>query len=219
VSKKQKSDDENLYILIAPTWAGFNEDAQFSTLHYLPELISSIISLKKNNIRFIFRPHPYSLDNDTENKKTIAAIKKILSNHSPENIALSKNSIYEDFNTSDLLITDISSVPIDYLASGKPIIHLDIHNLKERALNDSRFKKYIPCTYLIEKDLSNIDDIITEIMLEDSLSSLRNDVCKYYLGYPPLKSIDVFTTQIRKYVEKEKPINSYSESQPSPHMS
>jgi len=78
--------------------------------------------LKENNLKFILKPHP----NDNNIWKNIFS-KKLLSNFfllTEEILFKNKVELYELLATSSMLITDYSSVYIDYLLTDNPIIFI-----------------------------------------------------------------------------------------------
>jgi hypothetical protein len=78
------------------------------------------------NVDFIFRPHPLSLQNflktgelSSSDLQAMESAYKISSN-----MAIEINCGYEDsFVTSDFLVSDMSTILFEYFATGKPIIY------------------------------------------------------------------------------------------------
>src|SRR5699024_7345697 len=117
-------------VLYAPTWAGFNADANYSSLQVGYHIISSLIARGCN---VIFRSHPF-----TDRSPALAAerqrIQQLLADdtqassrqHIFGDTAEKHMSIYDCFNTSDAMIADVSSVVGDYLYSQKPFATIAI---------------------------------------------------------------------------------------------
>ncbi len=81
--------------------------------------------LENNNILFIIKPHPFEeriYRNLEENGKFNHPNIKIVYNSDMKNNGL---YFYEFFSIADLMITDFSSIGVDYLITGKPIIFLN----------------------------------------------------------------------------------------------
>lgn len=75
---------------------------------------------------FVFRPHPLTFSNFVQtgemSEKQVKEMREKYKNGS--NISLDRNAQYFDlFYSSDVLITDISSIIADYFLTGKPIIY------------------------------------------------------------------------------------------------
>lgn len=127
-------------ILYTPTYKeayrrrnnGKDIDKAFNNIFYMDDYCNDDFSryLKERNILFVIKPHPF----DENFYREYFITKKI---GMSENIRLIFNDdllnknlyFYELFQYSDLLITDFSSISIDYLITGKPVIYLD--NLTE----------------------------------------------------------------------------------------
>jgi len=168
-------------VLIAPTWKGFHSDTQFSSLYDLIPIIEYIINLNQG-IKIIFRKHPLTDTNTALNKPYFSQIETILENDSIEHIYCSDREIVEDFNDSDCIITDISSVPIDYLYSEKPIIHYDTNNLSHEFQTNIIYKEYAKAVYIIDKEYDNMDLVFKDINTINSLYKQRKIIKKYYHG-------------------------------------
>ena len=118
--KRERGQDEPLTVLYAPTWLGYNKA---STLSSLPAATPFIEYLLAQGVRIIFRPHPFSNKTATE-RQLVAGIDALLARDGGGNIlsrAAAAASLVDVFNDSDALITDVSSVLVDYTATGRPI--------------------------------------------------------------------------------------------------
>lgn len=111
VSSKKINQNENLRVLYAPTWRRTNND--FFDAFSENEISNFIEKLKILNIDFVYRPHPlFKLSKiDTNNLKISST------DNEPE--------ISDFLSTYDMLITDYSSICIDYLTLNRPIIIFD----------------------------------------------------------------------------------------------
>lgn len=119
-------------ILYAPTWEGFVENVNYSSVCPLGyEIIKSLRA--EGSYRVIFKPHPYT---GTRNKGQKQWLKKIneYCERNGVKIAGNMDSIHSLMNMSDLLITDISSVLNEYLVTGKPIVLCNVKNIPEEKL-------------------------------------------------------------------------------------
>ena len=77
-------------------------------------------------VDFIFRPHPVCLQNFIKTgEMTLEEQKNLRAAYAASpNMALDEDGSYEDtFMTSDLLVSDLSSMMLEYFATGKPIIY------------------------------------------------------------------------------------------------
>lgn len=91
-------------------------------------------------------------------------------------------SLYDCFNQADLLITDISSLVADFIASGKPYAVTNVAGLPERA-----FRERYPsaeAAYLLTEDLDGLPAVLAAVERggEDVLAATRRKLRTYLLG-------------------------------------
>lgn len=107
-------------ILYAPTWRG----EQKVNLSSIPDMGLKICKLIGDDMNFIFKPHP-NVKANNEFPETMRKIIRYIKKH--------PNFVYPDafvdtiplMFISDLLITDFSTVAIEYLAFDRPIMFAD----------------------------------------------------------------------------------------------
>lgn len=187
---------EIITVLVAPTWHGHYEDTNYSSAMYIYEVIKALLN-RDEKIKIIFRPHPYTNLYSKDNIEYFRKMRELMQRNSNEHIFDSKNNIFDDFNKSDFIVTDISSVPIDYIYSLKPIVHLDVNNLEQELKTNIVYKEYSKCVYLIKKDYSNMEEIINNVLYDDRLLELRKEVKNYYHGNFDIPLQDVFTRELK----------------------
>jgi hypothetical protein len=90
--------------------------------------------------------------------------------------------LYSCFNRADLLITDVSSVVADFIASGKPYVVTNGADLP-----DEEFRRRNPSTsaaYLIGRDCSELAEIIAAVSVagDDAMAPRRRELKRYLLG-------------------------------------
>ncbi|MDC0920037.1 CDP-glycerol glycerophosphotransferase family protein [Candidatus Thioglobus sp.] len=167
-------------VLYAPSWGGYKlEESDSSLLSFGLDIIAELV---KNGIRVIFRPHPYSY-NEEHSHKVCMAIKQILKADKektgikhlylePEQLKL---SVFECFDQSDVIVTDFSSVISDFLYTLKPIIHFSPDN---ELTNQYRI---LEACYICYNRL-DFSRILKDIEMDDSKLPLRKQMKNYYLG-------------------------------------
>ena len=128
-------------VLYAPTWQGENEANNFTSVDVLgPEIIRRLLAA---GVRVIYRPHPRLADmGESAVHRADAEIRSILSAASAkgsDHFISTEQSIFDLFEDTDVLISDISSVSLDflYLHTDKGLIVTDRHDDESLAKSQS----------------------------------------------------------------------------------
>ncbi|MEV4804814.1 CDP-glycerol glycerophosphotransferase family protein [Nonomuraea sp. NPDC049421] len=188
-------------VLYAPTWEGWNDDLFHTSLVTMgPRIVRALLD-HQPPLRVIYKPHPLTGQRD---KAATRAHRKIVTMIEAAELAASKARhpsraaaeeprvrhlivtgpephLYDCFNECDLLISDISSVVADFLASEKPYAVTNVAGLPEPA-----FHERYPSTeagMLIDADLSGLTEFLDG---EDTLARARVKLRSYLFGpeYP-----------------------------------
>ena len=109
-------------LLYAPTWEGWNAAQNYCSVSVIgPQLIEASLA-HPANIRVIYKPHPMLGRRDPKVLTAHSRIVRLLtaSAGGHEVVTVGGRTLFDCFNASDALATDISSVVSDYLASEKP---------------------------------------------------------------------------------------------------
>lgn len=161
-------------ILYAPTWSGYNAASNLSSLSYALPFIEDCLA---RGLKVIFRPHPFSRQRHPD-KEFVAHIDDMLNRASTPQM-LSKEAstiaISEIFNQSDAMVTDISSMIIEYLASEKPIAVLTSSD--QLPSFRSRYPS-TEATYLVDSPAS---DDWRAMFDQDPLRDVRKELATQYL--------------------------------------
>jgi hypothetical protein len=117
---RKRGQDEPLTVLYAPTWLGYNDASTLSSLEHARQYIQRLLA---SGARIVFRPHPFSVKSSDE-RRLVAAVDALLLRHGGSHMLSNQAraaDLVELFNESDALLTDVSSVLVDYTFTGKPI--------------------------------------------------------------------------------------------------
>ncbi|MGC5167018.1 CDP-glycerol glycerophosphotransferase family protein [Luteimicrobium sp. DT211] len=192
-------------VLYAPTWTGFNQDNDFGSLD--PTGPAIVRGLLAHEWTVMFRPHPYSLD-DARSVSAIEEIHRLLEadaaasgrQHLYGDRASRTMSIVECFNASDALVSDVSSVPADYLYSGKPFVITQV--------DESPFESFVEefplarAAYVARLREPGSLDAALDALVHDSHASAREQMRTYYLGnFAREGYADVFARAVDHLVE------------------
>jgi CDP-Glycerol:Poly(glycerophosphate) glycerophosphotransferase len=114
--------DDRLTVLYAPTWEGFFDEADYSSV--APMGVRIVETAIASGARVLFKPHPLTGHRLPAASKARAEIEAALAKAGNGNTVVppGPDSLYTAFNEADVLVSDISSVITDFLASRKPYI-------------------------------------------------------------------------------------------------
>ena len=178
--------DHRRTILYAPTFEGYYEESNYSSLERMgPEMIRSILT-ELPDVRIIFKPHPASGVQRPGMAQARVEIVEMLAAANNGHLYVGPEAsitLYECFDAADALISDISSVVTDYLYTERPLI-----TSNPRELDPATYYNTFPtqrASYILEKDLSNLSAILTDALGTDSLRADRVKMKKYVLGDLP----------------------------------
>jgi len=170
-------------VLYAPTWRGGRPATNYSSLRLGDTIVAGLLA---HGATVVFRPHPLSYT-ETEDTAVVQRIQEMLRAdreatgraHLWGPAAETERDIPDCINATDALVTDVSSVASDYLASGKPIAMVAI-KAKGRG-----FRNRFPMarvSYVIEKDMSTLDSALTDLLGDDPLAEQRRAYRRHCLG-------------------------------------
>ncbi|MET7329236.1 CDP-glycerol glycerophosphotransferase family protein [Nonomuraea sp. NPDC005650] len=188
-------------VLYAPTWEGWNDDLFHTSLITMgPRIVRALLD-HRPRLRVIYKPHPLTGHRD---RTATRAHRKIVAMIEAAELAKSKARhpsqatgetpriehqivtgpephLYECFNQCDLLISDISSVVADFLASEKPYAVTNVSGLPERAFHE-RYPS-AEAGVLIGRDLAGLAEFLDG---EDTLARARIKLRSHLFGaeYP-----------------------------------
>jgi len=168
-------------IIYMPTWRGFFEDTQFSSLDRASEIIESVLA-SHERLELHFKPHPLSYKDplwpqfERDIRATLARKRP---NGNKGVFREDGTSPFDLYNEASLLITDISSVMIDFLYSGKPFLVVQPRAFD--AADAVRFPS-LAASYQIAATLENLPEQLEAAMGEDPLAAKREDIRIYAFG-------------------------------------
>lgn len=161
-------------VLYAPTWEGWTGDRFHTSVATMgPRLVRALLD---QGVRVLYRPHPMAGKNDMTVRRAHQRILGML--HAGQ--VVTGPSLYDCFNMADLLITDVSSVVSDFLASGKPYVVTNGADLP-----DEEFRERNPsasAAYLLGSDCEGLGAILASASGEDPMAGRRRELRRHLLG-------------------------------------
>lgn len=201
-------------VLYAPTWEGWVEDPHATSLLLLGEHIISTLLELEPTVRVWYKPHPLTGKRSqavaATHQRIVARITAAGGGTAPADPGTLPDAaphafpttggpeLYACFNNADLLISDVSSVVSDWVASRKPYVVANTRNLPE-----DEFRELYPtaaAAYLLPRsDRSVLEKIVGLARSgEDPLAEDRRELKEYLLGpdHPP--SLDRFRVEVAR---------------------
>ncbi|MFT4294799.1 MAG: CDP-glycerol glycerophosphotransferase family protein [Micropruina sp.] len=174
-------------VLYSPTWSGFYEDSDYSSLRAGPEIVRWLLD---RGCTVVFRPHPYArrhAANAAACDQVIAMLAEDAKTSGRRHVygptAETEMSVVDCFNAADAMVSDVSSVVSDFLFSGKPFAmaavsahgqaFLDEFPLSEAAYVFDVFK---------DGSTASLDQALADMLGADSLATTRQRLRTYYLS-------------------------------------
>ena len=185
-------------VLYAPTWEGFVEEADYSSVSdFGITMLESILT--DRNLEIIFKPHPLTGSRSQETRGALEKIGRMTKKYPNFKILDKEKKIYPQMNWCDLMIADISSVVNDFLATGKPIILTSTRGLSIKSLHAD-----FPTTrgtYVIENP-KIIFDLLMMISEQDPMREDRQQVRKESLGHFREGSLAQFENVVQSAIKR-----------------
>ncbi|SDS65974.1 CDP-glycerol glycerophosphotransferase, TagB/SpsB family [Friedmanniella luteola] len=186
-------------VLYAPTWRGHVEETM---LYSLPGGERIVQALLDRGATVVFRPHPFSYD-FADDAAVIGRIHDLLAADARRTgrahlwgaAAESERGILDCINVSDAMVSDVSSVVVDYLFSGKPFAMVAV------PAEPPEFLAEFPvaaASYVVRGDLADLDGQLTAMLGPDPLREQRLALRADYLGdFPAEHYADAFVDAVR----------------------
>nr|WP_247682954.1 CDP-glycerol glycerophosphotransferase family protein [Micromonospora sp. D93] len=203
-----ESVDRPFTVLYAPTWEGWLDDDPYHTsLVLMGERIVKGLLATNPRVRLIYKPHPLT---GSRSKAAKAVHERILTairaaGGNPDASSLDGTAhlvvtgrtpaLFDCFNQTDLLISDVSSVVSDFVQSQRPYVVAN-----PAGLSEDEFRREYPtarAAYLLSKDCGELEKIVTVTRAgDDPMTEARRDLKTYLLGPAEANPMDRFQQEI-----------------------
>ncbi|WP_196927495.1 CDP-glycerol glycerophosphotransferase family protein [Micromonospora ureilytica] len=203
-----ESVDRPFTVLYAPTWEGWLDDDPYHTsLVLMGERIVKGLLVTNPRVRLIYKPHPLT---GSRSKAAKAVHERILTairaaGGNPDASSLDGTAhlvvtgrtpaLFDCFNQTDLLISDVSSVVSDFVQSQRPYVVAN-----PAGLSEDEFRREYPtarAAYLLSKDCGELEKIVTVTRAgDDPMTEARRDLKTYLLGPAEANPMDRFQQEI-----------------------
>lgn len=174
-------------VIYAPTWEGENDFNNYSSTDtYGVEIVRQLLTL--DGVRVIYRPHPRVGSSTTP--EILQGHHEVLhllagadeSNPDAGHCAALEGSILGLFQHCDAMVTDVSSVGLDflYLQTGKPLFLTDRRNDAAQLAVDAPISA--AADVINTETVDSIGSVIKARLSDDVLSARRQELRQFYFG-------------------------------------
>ncbi|MCW2749138.1 MAG: hypothetical protein JWR83_248 [Aeromicrobium sp.] len=187
-------------VLYAPTWEGVNHDQEYSSVSAVGVQVVTSLLAAEPPVRVVFKAHPFTGQRDAKYRAVLGRIAFLLDEASTrtgiDHRVIKGGSINEWFNRSSAMITDISSVVSDFVASEKPYAVFN-----HTQMDDAAFRTEFPSAgagTIIHRDghgIAEFIDVVTR-KADDGLADARVQLATYLLGPPEQRTLEAFQASI-----------------------
>ncbi|MGO2123236.1 CDP-glycerol glycerophosphotransferase family protein [Glutamicibacter arilaitensis] len=176
---------DKLDVMYAPTWEGENEDNNYTSLDkYGVSIIEALLA--NPSWRIIYKPHPRIQTSKTpgvaQAHSRIMELLELANESGAEHVISEQGNILAMFESTDALITDISSVGLDYLylQPSKPLVISDRRTNREILHRDAPVAQ--ACHVIDTNSIANVDELLNDALAHDSHKDQRLEMRKFYFG-------------------------------------
>ncbi|MEN0069734.1 MAG: CDP-glycerol glycerophosphotransferase family protein, partial [Propionicimonas sp.] len=170
-------------VFYAPTFEGYYQETAHSSLDTMgPALVRHLLA-HRPEVRVWFKPHPASGVVRSSMLAAISEIEGLLAGGDHVVVDRTDLSLVDCLARADVLVSDVSSVVSDFLATRRPVLVTN-----PAGLAPDEFTARYPSqrgSYLVGPDLAGFDDLLTAALGDDPLRTEREALVGYLLGDLP----------------------------------
>ncbi|WP_346535198.1 CDP-glycerol glycerophosphotransferase family protein [Micromonospora sp. DPT] len=203
-----RAEDRPFTVLYAPTWEGWLDDDPYHTsVVLMGERIVKGLLATSPPVRLIYKPHPLTGSRSKEAKAAHERIVSLVRAAGGDVDATSLDgpghrvvtgrvpALFDCFNQTDLLISDVSSVVSDFVQSQRPYVVANPSGLPE-----DEFRREFPTSraaYLLSVDCGELEKILVLTRTgDDPMTEARRELKTYLLGPAEANPMDRFQEEI-----------------------
>lgn len=176
---KQNRPKKNPTVLYAPTWRHADDDLNVSSLAVADQIVQALLD---RGSTVIFRRH-FAGQNHVEAEAMIVRVNELLEAHPGHHVhgdEAMQMPLIEAFNAADVMVSDVSGIVVDFMASNKPLVmYAAQHDDPER------FRASHPtarAAYVVDRGLTQLDAALDAALGSDPLAAVRKQQADAYLG-------------------------------------
>lgn len=192
-------------VLYSPTWSGFYDDSDYSSLPAGADIVAALLA---RGCTVIFRPHPYA----RRHKGNAAACEEIISMLEADARTSGRAHVFgpdaetgmtvsDCFNAADAMFSDVSSLVSDFLSSGKPFAMAAVSAHGDAFVDEFPLAQAAYVFDMIEGRAVGLDALLDDLLGADSILERRRELRDYYLGSAPAQDmVEHFVSTARRFL-------------------
>ncbi len=193
-------------VVYAPTWEGEDEANNYTSIdRYGPAIAAAALAVE--GVRLVYKPHPRiatSLDPAVRagHEAVVAAI-EAAARRAPHcgHRSITDGDVLGVLPCADLLVTDVSSVALDYLylRPDRPMIVTDRRSDRAALLADSPMAAAV--SVLDTTTVSDLPQALSQLLAADPLAPARSAMRTHYFGdFEPGTSLERFESALAQVI-------------------
>lgn len=165
-------------VLYAPTWEGDQPSMRYGSVAALGAgLVAGLVAA---GFRVVYRPHPRAGLSDAAAAVADRAVRELVDRAAGQSPAAghrvsTDDDVVAEFNRADLLVTDLSSLLVDWLPTGRPLL---VTRMPEAVEAESRVLAAVPRLAPSDDPIARVQQVLAEGVDPEERSALVT----YYLG-------------------------------------
>jgi hypothetical protein len=180
-------DTDHQTVIYAPTWEGENEFNNYtSTDRYGVRIVRQLLAL--DGVRVVYRPHPRVVSSRTpeimSGHAEVVEMLETAAKFEPTvgHCTAMAGSILALFQHCDAMVTDVSSVGLDflYLRTDKPLFITDRRNNRAELAVDAPISA--ACDVIDSSTIDEFGTVMAARLTDDVRLSQRQDLRRFYFG-------------------------------------
>ncbi|WP_025618402.1 CDP-glycerol glycerophosphotransferase family protein [Salinispora cortesiana] len=197
-------------VLYAPTWEGWLDDDLYHTsLVLMGERIVRGLLQSRPEVRLIYKPHPLTGSRSPKAKAVHERMVGLIraAGGDPEATSLDGSrhlvvtgrvpALFDCFNQTDLLVSDVSSVVSDFVQSQRPYVVANPGGLPE-----DEFRRKYPtarAAYLLSSDAGELEKVLGLTRAgDDPMAEARRELKTYLLGPDEPNAMERFRAEVAR---------------------
>lgn len=175
----------NPTVLYAPTWRHADDTLNVSSLAVADRIVQALLD---RGCTVVFRRH-FAGQNHAEAEAMIVRVNEMLAadherTRRPHGwgVEAMDRPLIETFNAVDAMVSDVSGIVVDFMASSKPLVMYAAQHTDPDAFRAAH--PTAQAAYVIDRHLARLDAALDSALGKDPLAAVRAQWADHHLGGP-----------------------------------